>query len=67
MRAGPRGGGTLHLHPRCLGRLGSIEEEEESEESGEVPGLSALFAACTSSDAYSVVCVRDFLCLFIWN
>ena len=47
---------------RCLGRLGGVEEEEESEEeSGEVPGLSALFSACTSTDAYSVVSVRDFL------
>ena len=56
------------FHPRCLGRLGGVEEEEESEdESGEVPGLSALFSACTSTDAYSVVSVRDFLCLFIWN
>jgi len=35
--------------------------------SGEVPGLSALFSACTSTDAYSVVSVGDFLCLFIWN
>ena len=52
----------------ALGRLGGVEEEEESEEeSGEVPGLSALFSACTSTDAYSVVSVRDFLCLFIWN
>ena len=37
---------------------------ESEEESGEVPGLSVLFSACTSMDAYSVVCVRDFLCLF---
>ena len=60
--------GAWGLHPRCLGRLGGVEEEEESEEeSGEVPGLSALFSACTSTDAYSVVSVRDFLCLFIWN
>ena len=36
----------------------------ESEESGEVPGLSALFSTCTSTEAYSVVSVRDFLCLF---
>ena len=27
-------------------------------------GLSVLFSACTSTDAYSVVSVRDFLCLF---
>ena len=60
--------GAGGLHPRCLGRLGGVEEEEKSkEESGEVPGLSALFSACTSTDAYSVVSVRDFLCLFIWN
>ena len=38
--------------------------QESEEESGEVPGLSALFSACTSTDAYSVVSVRDFLCLF---
>ena len=37
---------------------------ESEEKSGEVPGLSVLFSACTSMDAYSVVCVRDFLCLF---
>ena len=57
---------TQHKSPRCLGSLGGVEEEEESEEeSGEVPGLSALFSACTSTDAYSVVSVRDFfLCLF---
>ena len=35
--------------------------QESEEESGEVPGLSALFSACTSMDAYSVVSVRDFL------
>ena len=35
--------------------------EESEEESGEVPGLSALFSVCTSTDAYSVVSVRDFL------
>ena len=34
---------------------------ESEEESGEVPGLSALFSTCTSTDAYSVVSVRDFL------
>ena len=30
---------------------------ESEEESGEVPGLSGLFFACTSTDAYSVVSV----------
>ena len=35
--------------------------QESEEESGEVPGLSALFSTCTSIDAYSVVSVRDFL------
>ena len=34
--------------------------QESEEESGEVPGLSALFSTCTSMDAYSVVSVRDF-------
>ena len=54
--------GAWGLHPRCLGSLGGVEEEGESEEeSGEVPGLSALFSTCTSTDAYSVVSVRDFL------
>ena len=38
--------------------------QESEEESGEVPRLSALFSACTATDAYSVVSVRDFL---IWN
>ena len=48
-------------HPRCLGSLGGVEEEEESEEeSGEVPGLPALFSACTSTNAYSVVSAQDF-------
>ena len=28
-----------------------------------MPGLLALFSACTSTDAYSVVSVRDFLIL----
>ena len=39
--------------------------QESEKESGDVPGLSALFFACTSTDAYSVVSVQDFLCLFI--
>ena len=39
--------------------------QESEGESGDVPGLSALFSACTSTDAYSVVSVRDFLYLFI--
>ena len=34
---------------------------ESEEESGDVPGLSVLFSACTSTDAYSVVSVRDLL------
>ena len=41
-----------------------VSLHESEEESGEVPGMSALFSACTSTDAYSVVSVRDFLCLF---
>ena len=49
-------------NPRRLGSLGGVEEEEESEEeSGEVPGLSALFSTCTLTDAYLVVSVRDSL------
>ena len=35
--------------------------QESEGESGDVPGLSALFSACTSKDAYSVVSVRGFL------
>ena len=35
--------------------------QESEEELGDAPGLSALFSACTSTDAYSVVSVRDFL------
>ena len=35
--------------------------QESEEESGDVPSLSALFSACTSTDDYSVVSVRDFL------
>ena len=38
--------------------------QESEEESGDVPGLSALFSARASTDAYSVVSVRDFLYLF---
>ena len=34
---------------------------ESEGESGDVPGLSALFPLCTSTDAYSIVSVRDFL------
>ena len=37
---------------------------ESQEESGDVPGLSAFFSACTSTDAYLVVSIRDFLYLF---
>ena len=35
--------------------------QESEGESRDVPGLSALFSTCTSTDAYSVVSVRDFL------
>ena len=35
--------------------------QASEEELGEVSGLSALFSAYTSMDAYSVVSVRDFL------
>ena len=34
--------------------------QESEEESGDVPGLLAI-STCTSTDAYSVVSVRDFL------
>ena len=51
LRRGAGNGALLQLVP--------LQESEE--ESGEVPGLSALFSACTSTNAYSVVSVRDFL------
>ena len=35
--------------------------QESEGESGDVPGLAELFSACTSTDAYSVVSVRDLL------
>ena len=35
--------------------------QESEEELGDAPCLSALFSACTLTDAYSVVSVRDFL------
>ena len=51
LRRGAGNGALLQIVP--------LQESEE--ESGDVPGLSALFSACTSTDAYSVVSVRDFL------
>ena len=54
LRRGAGNSALLHLVP--------LQESEE--ESGDVPGLSALFSACTSTDASSFVSVRDFLCLF---
>ena len=36
-------------------------QKESEEESGEVPGMPALFSVCTSTDAYSVVTVQVFL------
>ena len=38
---------------------------ESEEESGEVPGLSGLFFACTSTDAYRSVSVRDYFSFII--
>ena len=51
LRRGAGNGALLQIVP--------LQESEE--ESGEVPGLSALFSACTSTDAYSVASVQDFL------
>ena len=51
LRRGAGNGALLQIVP--------LQESEE--ESGDVPGLSALFSACTSTDAYSAVSVRDFL------
>ena len=34
--------------------------QESEEESGDVPGLSAFFSACTLTNAYLVISVRDF-------
>jgi hypothetical protein len=50
----------LHLElgvlPRSLGSLGGHGEIGESEEKpGEVAGMSALFSACTSTDAYKSI------------
>ena len=65
----------LHLElgvlPRSLGILGGHGEIGESEEKpGEVAGKSALFSACTSTDAYKSissqsVSVRDYLSFII--
>ena len=57
LRRGASNGALLQL----------VHLQESEEESGDVPGLLALFSACTSTDAYSVASVRDFLCLFILN
>ena len=51
LRRGAGNGALLQLVP--------LQESEE--ESGDVPVLSVLFSTCTSTDAYSVVSVRDFL------
>ena len=56
-----RGRGTKEWRPVVGALLQFVPLQESAEESGEVPGLSALFSACTSTDAYSVVSVRDFL------
>ena len=39
---------------------------ESEEEPGEGPDLSALFSACTSTDAYQSVSVRDLLSFIIY-
>ena len=51
LRRGTGNGALLQIVP--------LQESEE--ESGDVPGLSALFSACISMNAYSVVSVRDLL------
>ena len=54
--------GAWELIRGTLGVLGVSENRERVRRSrGEVLGLSALFSACTSMDAYSAVIVRDFL------
>ena len=58
---GERSRGTKEGHPVIGALLQFVPLQESEEESGEVPGLSALFSACSSTDAYSVVSVRDFL------
>ena len=58
---GERDRGTTEGHTVVGALLQFVPLQESEEESGEVPGLSALFSACTSTDAYSVVSVRDFL------
>ena len=67
---------SSHLSESCLRELGVdvlrrgadngtllqfVPLQESEGESGDVPGLSALFSAYTSMDAYSVVSVRDLL------
>ena len=57
---------SLGALPRSLGSLGGQEKQGESEEKlGEVPGLSALFSTCTSTDAYQFVHVHDYFSFMI--
>ena len=58
---GERSRGTKEGHPVVGALLQFVPLQESEKESGEVPGLSALFSACTSMDVYSVVSVQDFL------
>ena len=54
---GKRSRGTKEGRPVVGALLQFVLLQESEEELGEVPGLSALFSACTSTDAYSVVSV----------
>ena len=54
---GERSRGTKEGHPVVGALLQFVPLQESEEESGEVSGLSELFSACTSMDAYSVVSV----------
>ena len=61
----------LGVLPRSLGSLGGQGEIGREEKPVEVPGLSALFFACTSTDAYKYVSsesvsVRDYLSFIIY-
>ena len=54
----------VEVHRRGAGNdalLQLVPLHESEEESGDVPGLLALFSSCTSTDNYSVVSVRDLL------
>ena len=58
---GERDRGTTEGHTVVGALLQFVPLQESEEEMGEVSGLSVLVSSCTSTDAYSIVSVRDFL------